>query len=114
NTAHAIAKINHVNAKKKDGFIEAMVAQRADLRGVPFLMGDDCRMNEEQAKWFNEVVTMVRSGLREANAGSAKGENPDKLWEGMRQINTLMIQGGNLDSKTFENRANQDQIWRST
>ena len=34
-TAHIIAKINHLNVKKTDGFMEAMIAQRADLRGLP-------------------------------------------------------------------------------
>jgi len=50
--AHSIAKINHLNAKKHDGFMLAMIEQRPDLRGLPFLMGDECRTREEQAKVF--------------------------------------------------------------
>ena len=38
-----MAKINHLNRKKRDGFMLAMLEQRPDLRGLPFLMGDDCR-----------------------------------------------------------------------
>src|SRR5262249_26786872 len=32
-TAHAIAKVNHLNQQKTDGFMEALIAHRADLRG---------------------------------------------------------------------------------
>ncbi len=51
-TAHVMAKINHLNLKKTDGFMLAMIEQRSDLRGLPFLMGDECRTREEQAKVF--------------------------------------------------------------
>lgn len=50
--AHTIAKINHLNAKKHDGFILAMIENREDLRGLPFLMGDDCRSSEKQIQVF--------------------------------------------------------------
>src|SRR6516162_4393183 len=32
-TAHAIAKVNHLNQQKTDGFMEALIAHRSDLRG---------------------------------------------------------------------------------
>src|SRR5262245_21323478 len=41
--AHQMAKINHLNAKNDDGFMKAYLAKRADLRGLPFVMGKDCR-----------------------------------------------------------------------
>ena len=62
-TAHLMAKINHLNAKKTDGFMEALIAHRSDLRGLPFLMGDECRMGDEQAKNFAAVATLARRSL---------------------------------------------------
>src|SRR5262249_39074142 len=40
-TGRNLAKADHLNARKKDGFVKALVAERADLSGLPFLMGDD-------------------------------------------------------------------------
>ena len=42
-TAHAMAKINHLNARKTDGFMAALRFERSDLAGLPFAMGDACR-----------------------------------------------------------------------
>jgi hypothetical protein len=63
-TAHVMAKINHLNAKKTDGFMLAMIDQRTDLRGLPFLMGEECRMREEEAKVFHGVVNAVHQAVR--------------------------------------------------
>src|SRR5262245_26447709 len=54
--AYAHAKINHLNKNKRDGYMEALLAARPDLRGLPFRMGDDCRMSEEQADAFKVIV----------------------------------------------------------
>ena len=58
-TAHVMAKINHLNGKKRDGFMLAMLEQRSDLRGLPFLMGDECRTRENQAKIFAELANAI-------------------------------------------------------
>jgi hypothetical protein len=42
-TAHTMAKINHLNRQKTDGFIEALLQARPDLAGLPMAMGDTCR-----------------------------------------------------------------------
>ena len=59
-TAHIIAKINHLNKQDADGFLKSLTANRADLRGLPFLMGNDCRTEEKQALLFSETVEVVR------------------------------------------------------
>src|SRR6185437_7763762 len=38
--AHQMAKINYLNDKKRDGFLEALRGERLDLHGLPFAMGD--------------------------------------------------------------------------
>jgi hypothetical protein len=65
-TAHAIAKVNHLNQQKIDGFMEALIAHRADLRGMPFLMGQECRTCEEQARIFAAIAFRLNQSMRNA------------------------------------------------
>jgi hypothetical protein len=58
--AHQLAKINHVNSKKTDSFMMALLAEREDLAGIPFVMGDDCRMSAERTRQFTEAVERIR------------------------------------------------------
>ena len=62
--AHQIAKINHLNTKKMDGFIEALRSERPDLNGLPFAMGDACRTKGEHSKQFALAVATVRQAMR--------------------------------------------------
>jgi hypothetical protein len=61
--AHQIAKINHLNDKKTDGFLEALRDARLDLNGLPFAMGDACRTKGERSKQFAFAVATVRRAL---------------------------------------------------
>ncbi|MBP3960729.1 HEAT repeat domain-containing protein [Gemmata sp. G18] len=58
--AHQLAKINHMNAKKTDAFMAALVENRPDLAGLPFAMGDDCRTSGERSKQFGHAVATIR------------------------------------------------------
>lgn len=62
-TAHQLAKINHLNAKKTDEFMRALIASRPDLTGLPFIMGDDCRTAGERSRLFAQAVNTVRQAL---------------------------------------------------
>jgi hypothetical protein len=63
--AHQLAKINHMNAKKTDAFMTALLASRDDLSGLPFAMGDSCRTSFERTKQFTQAVAVVRQALTE-------------------------------------------------
>lgn len=63
-TAHLLAKVNHLNAKKPDGFLEVLRAERKDLDGLPFAMGDACRTKGDRSKQFANAVGTVRAALR--------------------------------------------------
>jgi hypothetical protein len=63
-TAHTIAKINHLNAKKEDGFLKALIGERTDLVGLPLAMGDACRTKGERSKQFAIAVNMIRQARR--------------------------------------------------
>jgi hypothetical protein len=65
--AHQIAKINHLNTKKTDAFIEALRDERLDLHGLPFAMGDACRTKGERSRQFALAVTTVRRALQMAS-----------------------------------------------
>jgi hypothetical protein len=62
--AHTLAKVNHLNARKRDGFLEALLDDRPDLAGLPVAMGDACRMKGERSREFNKAVATVRSALQ--------------------------------------------------
>jgi hypothetical protein len=63
-TAHMLAKVNHLNDKKPEGFMEALRGQRPDLAGLPFAMGDACRIKGDRSKEFTRAVATVRNCLR--------------------------------------------------
>jgi hypothetical protein len=85
-TAHTIAKINHLNSKKTDGFIEALIRERQDLRGLPFAMGDACRTKGERNREFAQAVGTVRSALGNGGVVGAAALRP--------QLGLLGGQGG--------------------
>jgi hypothetical protein len=62
-TAHMIARINHINARKTDGFLDALLAARGDLDGLPFAMGDACRTKGDRSRQFAAEVALVHSAL---------------------------------------------------
>ncbi|MBM3983801.1 MAG: hypothetical protein FJ304_26750 [Planctomycetes bacterium] len=61
--AHQIAKINHMNAKKADAFMAALIEARPELGGMPFAMGDDCRTSGDRLKHFTQAAQSVRTAL---------------------------------------------------
>ncbi len=63
--AHAVAKVNHVNQKKHDAFMEALLGSRTDLSGLPFVMGDACRMTGARSRQFNQALQTVRRFLQQ-------------------------------------------------
>lgn len=65
--AHQIAKINHMNAKKADAFMAALIEARPELGGMPFAMGDDCRTSGDRLKHFTQAAHLVRAALGDAN-----------------------------------------------
>jgi hypothetical protein len=62
-TAHTIAKINYLNDKHPDRFLETLCRERRDLDGLPFTMGDACRTKGERSRQFALAVATVRAAL---------------------------------------------------
>lgn len=78
-TAHVIAKINHLNQHDDDGFLKAFLAARADLRGLPFLMGKNCRTDTKRAQVFSEAVNIVHRSENHMHNDSFM--IPDDYWQ---------------------------------
>ena len=63
-----MAKINHLNFK--DGFMKAYLDKRR-LRGMPFLMGKECR-TEVKAALFSEVARAFSASYSLRISGALK------------------------------------------
>jgi hypothetical protein len=106
--AHGMAKINHLNRKKSDGFVLALIENRGDLRGLPFQMGKACRTDQEQARTFRQVADIVNRAMLECkqNANGGLGNlqpipgRADQLWVTMANINAA-VQRGTLKPAGF-------------
>src|SRR5262249_10824844 len=55
-----LAKMAHLNTRKKDGFVLALRSERRDMVGLPFLLGDDCRSDGDRTALFREIATALR------------------------------------------------------
>lgn len=53
--AFTVAAALHLNGRAEDGFLKALVKERDDLRGLPFVMGDRCRTKGTRAGAFKEA-----------------------------------------------------------
>jgi hypothetical protein len=72
-TALTIARINHLNKNDKDAFIKVLRDQRTDLTGLPFAMGDACRISGERSKQFTQAASLVRRSMTENGADTGPG-----------------------------------------
>jgi hypothetical protein len=113
--ARQIAKINHVNAKKTDAFMAALLENRPDLAGMPFAMGDACRTDGDRLKHFTQAAQTVRQALggsqavlipsvpppgavpRELNSGRTGGTPPT----GTVTVDISATQAGAISDITF-------------
>jgi hypothetical protein len=73
--ALTFAKINYVNRNEPDAFVKALMKSRADLAGLPFLLGDSCRMDKNVSRQFAYEVAQVRPALGDFGGGGFQG-NP--------------------------------------
>jgi hypothetical protein len=82
-----IAKIRLANAnpENKDAFLLAQMAERKELRGMPFVMGDACRLNGGKAQLFQTSVLAVRDGMesefRSARHDQGHGQEHVPFWD---------------------------------
>jgi hypothetical protein len=101
--AKQVVKIAHLNKTRIDGFMEAL-SERADLSGLPLLMGDACRMDEERSRHFEVALNHVREA--ENNTGSRAQPMPDIADAFWNQF----LSSCRKEDQTPINAAQRDQI----
>jgi hypothetical protein len=86
-TAHQVAKINFLNGERMDGFVERLLESRPDLAGLPFTLGEACRLTKDHRDRFRLQIFDVRSVLAETrpDPNSDTIRNPTKLQLRLRQ-----------------------------
>jgi hypothetical protein len=67
--ADIFGRVNYLNGKKRDGFLDALIARRTDLQGVRFRMGAACRTSEVQGK----IQPFLSMTIGEATRGCKSG-----------------------------------------
>ncbi len=77
--AHQLAKINYLNLKKRDLFMETLLESRPDLAGLPFMMGDACRVQPADRPDFKNEVTLVRD-LHDQGVNKAGQKSAERFW----------------------------------
>jgi len=109
-TAQRFAKINYLNSKEKDGFLKALIRERSELQGMPFLMGDDCRASDERARMMPFLSGAVNTALQDVkNLNSSFDGFFDALAEMQSRPILTTSQGG----KMRVSRENQDPYYRA-
>jgi hypothetical protein len=86
-TAHTMAKINHLNRQKTDGFMEALLGARPDLAGLPVAMGGACRMTGDRNQYFTEALATIK---RAKGQGGQAGVQ-EQVLRRRRQEEELML-----------------------
>jgi len=74
--SHLIEKINHVNKSKTDAYMEALTQHRSDMRGMPFTLGDACRLAADRAQHFQTELSRLRLAMSNPAAMASSLPNP--------------------------------------
>ncbi len=74
--SHLIEKISHVNKTKTDAYMEALIGHRTDVRGLPFTLGDACRLPAERSQHFQTELSKLRQALTNPAAMASQLPNP--------------------------------------
>jgi hypothetical protein len=99
-TAHVIAKINHLNGKGADQFLKALLESRQDLTGLPFVMGDACRQGKSARQaFFREVnavrvVQTMRDLAKPEGALGIKDDEATAFWERYEKVTDGKVKDG--------------------
>jgi hypothetical protein len=109
-TANIFAKVNHLNKKKKDGFLEALITQRPDLHGLPFRMGDECRTSEAQGRILPFLSATVNDAVKAYQSGSV---SLDVFTDTLAELQTRPTLTTSKGLKMRVSRDNEDNYYRA-
>jgi len=62
-----VEEIRHKNEGNPDGFVQGLIQERADLKGLPFRMGKDCKMDPKNAPLFGTAANLAHASQTRAH-----------------------------------------------
>jgi hypothetical protein len=75
------AEAKDLNGMRQDGFLLAQIEKQPELRGLPFMMGDACRLKPAQAQQFQTSVRAVRDAMdNDVNLFAQAHDGPGNFW----------------------------------
>jgi hypothetical protein len=105
----------HLNRNEEDGFLMALVRSRADLAGLPFLLGDACRTKGGRAAAFKEAAEKARREKEAALPGggppAAPGEVPpgeegrEHYWQAQAAVAAQVMPAESVEGQLLRVRA---------
>jgi len=80
--AALVARIRaeNANGNNKDAFVLAQMDRRKELRGLPFVMGSACRLEQQRATSFEKSVQAVRDGMESDQTGNGVPDDTAGFW----------------------------------
>jgi hypothetical protein len=92
--AQLAQRIRSQNRQEEDGFLKNLLNDRSDLRGLPFQMGHQCRMQAHLVDLFANAVSITHESIRNADAvsvSSSKVDPVEDFWSRWSQDRTVGI-----------------------
>jgi hypothetical protein len=93
----AAAAALHLNGKEEDGFLKALLRERSDLAGLPFVMGGNCRTKGARKAAFKSAADKVRrqkaAALAEGPEVGATQEKRQHYWQAHAAVVAQIMAG---------------------
>jgi hypothetical protein len=103
-------KISHLNQKKRDGFLDALIAERTELQGMPFAMGDACRTDEAKGRIMPFLSQQLNQSVRNVRSGFGSNSDFEDLLAELQTRPTVSTPAG---VKVRVSRDNEDAYYRA-
>ena len=89
--ARTAAAALYLNEKEQDGYLKAVMSNRADLAGLPFALGGACRTTGSLTKSFKEAAEAIRRGKAAAMLEEVPGPEASKAREQFYQTRLAVV-----------------------
>jgi len=108
--ARSYRQIRRENAAKQDGFLLAQMDRRKELRGLQFIMKDDCKLGVADGKSLANSVREVRREIDRQNGRQAPRHIKAPA-DDIARMRLLVDRGSNLAALS-QILAAEDKTWR--
>jgi len=82
-----VQEIRDKNQGNPDGFVQGLIRERADLKGLPFRMGKDCKMDPKNAPLFGSAAGLAHAAQTKAHDSMLDNVQPAAdYWTEWRKV----------------------------